>query len=126
MKPVALLGAFAGLRVAEIAALRVSDVDFMRGVITPEIQYPSEPLKTEMSRTPTPIPADLALELNWVPAAWGSPTLVAGAQGRPVAPYTNETAWRAARSTVEGLPDGFRIHDLRHHYASLLIASGLT
>lgn len=125
MKPVVLLGAFAGLRVAEIAALRVSDVDFMRGIITPEIQYPSEPLKTEMSRTPIPIPADLALELNRVPAAWRSPTLVVGAFGRPVAPYTIETAWRAARVTVVGLPDGFRIHDLRHYYASLLIASGL-
>jgi len=29
-RPVVLLGAFAGLRVAEIAALRVKDVDFMR------------------------------------------------------------------------------------------------
>ncbi|TFD80531.1 tyrosine-type recombinase/integrase [Cryobacterium psychrophilum] len=125
MKPVILLGAFAGLRVAEIAALRVSDVDFMRGIITPAIQYPAEPLKTEMSKTPIPIPADLALELNRVPANWGSPTLVVGAFGRPIAPYTIETAFRVARETIEGLPEGFRIHDLRHYFASLLIASGL-
>lgn len=26
---------------------------------------------------------------------------------------------------MEGLPDGFRFQDLRHHFASLLIASGL-
>jgi integrase len=125
MRGVVLLGAFAGLRVAEIAALRVADVDFMRGVISPAIQYPSEPLKTDMSKTPIPIPQDLALELNRVPMQWGSSTLVVGAFGRPVAPYTIETAWRKARETVEGLPEGFRVHDLRHYYASLLIASGL-
>ncbi|MFF2275989.1 tyrosine-type recombinase/integrase [Agromyces sp. NPDC058126] len=32
---------------------------------------------------------------------------------------------QAARETVDGLPEGFRLHDLRHYYASLLIASGL-
>lgn len=125
MKPVIMLGAFAGLRVAEIAALRVTDVDFMRGVISPAIQYPSDPLKTEMSKTPIPIPADLALELNRVPSKWGSSTLVVGAIGRPIAPYTIEVAFRVARQTIEGLPEGFRIQDLRHYYASLLIASGL-
>ncbi|WP_338041451.1 tyrosine-type recombinase/integrase [Microbacterium esteraromaticum] len=40
-------------------------------------------------------------------------------------PYTIETAFRTARVKVEGLPDGFRIHDLRHYFASLLIAAGL-
>ena len=56
---------------------------------------------------------------------WGSDTLVVGAFGRKVAPFTIETAFRKARSTVEGLPEGFRIHDLRHYYASMLIAAGL-
>ncbi|MGH3441891.1 MAG: tyrosine-type recombinase/integrase [Nitriliruptorales bacterium] len=31
---------------------------------------------------------------------------------------------RRAREEVDGLPEGFRYHDLRHYYASLLIASG--
>ena len=124
-RPVVLLGAFAGLRVAEIAALRVEDVDFMRGVITPAVQYPGEELKTEMSKTPIPIPADLAVMLNANPVKWGSSTIVVGAFGRPVAPYTIETAFKEARGAVAGLPDGFRIHDLRHYFASLLIAAGL-
>lgn len=68
----------AGLRVAEAVALRVSDVDFMRGVIAPAIQYPGVELKTEESRTPIPIPQN-----------------------------------------------GFRFHDLRHYFASLLISQGL-
>jgi integrase len=124
-RPVILLGAFAGLRLGEIAAIRVTDVDFMRGIIHPAIQYPAEELKTESSKWPIPIPQDLALELSRVPTKWGSRTLVVGAFGRPVSPYTIEAAFRLAREAVPGLPEGFRLHDLRHYYASLLIASGL-
>jgi len=39
-------------------------------------------------------------------------------------PWTLLRAIRAARSEVEGLPEGFTFHDLRHYLASLLIASG--
>ena len=35
LRPAVLLGAFVGLRTAEVVGLRVSDVDFMRGVVTP-------------------------------------------------------------------------------------------
>jgi integrase len=124
-RPVVLLGAFAGLRVAEMAVLRTTDVDWLKGVISPAIQYPGEPLKTETSTTPIPVPLELCTELSKVPAQWGSDTLIVGAFGRPVAPYTIETAWRTARAEVDGLPEGFRIHDLRHYFASLLISEGL-
>jgi integrase len=36
-----------------------------------------------------------------------------------------ERAVRAARREVDGLPEDYRFHDLRHYLASLLIASGL-
>lgn len=62
--PAVLHVSFAGLRVAEAVALRVADVDFMRGVVTPAIQYPGVELKTEESKNPTPIPQDLCLELS--------------------------------------------------------------
>ncbi|SDZ02568.1 tyrosine-type recombinase/integrase [Herbiconiux ginsengi] len=124
-KPVILLGAFAGLRIGEIAALRTSDVDFLRGIITPEVQYPALPLKTETSKTPIPIPLDLCTELSRVPAKWGSATLVVGAFGRPVSPYTIETAFRKVADSIKGLPAGFRIQDLRHYFASFLIASNM-
>ena len=38
---------------------------------------------------------------------------------------TGTPAGRACRDTVVGLTVGFRIHDLRHYFASLLIAEGL-
>lgn len=73
----------------------------MRGIVNPAIQCPNRPLKTKISQTPKTIPQELALELNRVPADWGSPTLVVGACGRPVAPYTIETLFREVRAKVE-------------------------
>lgn len=74
LRPAALLGAFAGLRLAEACGLRVEDVDFMRGVVSPAVQYPSEPLKTDTSRTAVPIPQSLALTLSAHVARYGSET----------------------------------------------------
>lgn len=125
LRPAVLLGAFAGLRVAEAVALRVSDVDWMRGIITPAIQYPGVELKTEESKNPIGIPQDLSLELSKNHTKWGSDTLVTNEWGRGISPHRLEHYFREARAQVAGLPEGFRFHDLRHYYASLLIAKGL-
>lgn len=125
VRPAILLGAHAGLRLAEAAALRTADVDFMRGVVSPVIQWPDEPLKSDTSRTPIPIPQEMALELAESVRLGNGKTIVTDEWGNPAGPWTIQRAVRAARLSVDGVPDDFRFHDLRHYFASLLIASGL-
>lgn len=124
LRPAVLLGAFVGLRTAEVCGLRVGDVDFMRGIVRPTVQWPGQELKTEISRTPVPIPSELAVQLSAAVAQWGSEHMVTNGAGGPSSPWAIERAMRSARRKVDGLPEGFRFHDLRHYLASL-IGSGL-
>ena len=119
-----LLGAFAGLRLGEACGLRPGDVDFMRGIVTPAVQYPSEPLKTETSKTAVPVPREFALELSAHWGRWEGNTVLVDQIGRPLAPWALERAMRTARAKVPGLPPTFRYQDLRHYLASMLIDSG--
>ena len=124
LRAAVLLGAFAGLRVAEVSGLRVADVDFTRGIVHPVQQWPSEPLKTEGSDAEIPIPNDLALMLSSSVAQWPGEMLVTNGHGGGCGPWVIDRAVREVRPTIEGLPEQFSFHDLRHYFASLLIASG--
>jgi len=120
-----LLGAFAGLRVAEAAGLRVADVDFTRGIVYPKQQWPGKPLKTDGSNQPIPIPHDLALLLAASVQKYPSEMLVTNGPGTDrCGPWIIERTMRDIRQQIDGLPEGFTFHDLRHYLASLLIASG--
>jgi integrase len=110
LRAAVLLGAFVGLRTAEACRLRVADVDFMRGVVAPAVQYPADPLKTETARTAVPIPPSLALVLAAHVERFPAVTVLSGETGAQLSPWTPERAVRAARATVDGLPDGFRYH----------------
>jgi integrase len=125
LRAAVLLAAFAGLREGEVCGLRVSDIDFMRGVVTPAVQWPAEPLKTRASCEQIPIPASLALRLSAHVATRQGEWVLTNRWGDQLSPTTLQRAWRRARQEVAGLPVGFRFHDLRHYYASALIRAGL-
>jgi integrase len=91
-----------GLRTAEVVGLRVVDVDFMRGVVRPVQQRDGEPLKSETSRTPLPIPSELALELSAAVARWGGDYVVTDGAGRQSSTWAIERAVRAARPKIGG------------------------
>lgn len=123
-RPAILLGAHAGLRLAEAAALRVEDVDFATGIVSPSIQWGDKPLKSDKSRTPIPIPQEMSHLLAGAIQLGDGQFLASDQWGNPAGPWTIERAIRACREEA-GLTNDFRFHDLRHYFASLLIASGL-
>ena len=55
---------------------------------------------------------------------FGTDMMVTDSYGKPCGPWTLKRAIGEARGKVDGLPDTFSYHDLRHYFASMLIASG--
>jgi integrase len=123
-----LLGAFAGLRIGEAAGLRVSDVTFLRvgggGIVHPKHQYGDAPLKNASSDAPIPIPQELVELLSASVARYPSEWMVTDGRGGACDRHKIGDAIRAARATVDGLPDTFTYHDLRHYYGTMLFAQG--
>jgi integrase len=121
-----------GLRVGELLALRVQDVDFLRREVRIEWQIPSneterEEPKTPLSKRTGPLPTFVAEALaahirEFPPLADG--TLFHSAEHKRT--YSQKHYSRIFKPAVEaaGLPEGTTSHDLRHHYASVLLAAG--
>lgn len=138
-----VVAAATGLRQGEVFGLTVPQIDFLRRVLRVEQQMkhlpPRAPFlgrpKTASSLRTVPLP-DVALEAaaghlrRWpatsaMPALSGREELLVftNKDGGPIARGTFNQTWRKAVKAA-GLPAGSGFHELRHYYASLLIASG--
>jgi integrase len=130
-----------GLRIAEVLALRVADVDFLRREvhITEQINRATgkrAPLKTANSRRAVPLPSVTATALaehirNFPPGPEGLIFTQASVTGPPrkklppgVWNAATVTLLYAAAAMAAGIPEGYSSHSLRHHYASVLLDAG--
>lgn len=125
LKVAVLLGAFAGLRVSEACGLRKSDINFFKGTIHPRQQYGGRPLKTAACDAEIPVPRDLTDMIAASIARFPSDHVVTSAKTGKTNPCAVQLAVAAARDKIDGLPEKTSFHDLRHAYASMLIASGV-
>jgi integrase len=124
------LGAGAGLREGEALGLTVPRVEFLarRLVIVEQMQNKVlSPLKTKASTRVVPaddlvVNAVTAHMQRWAPGP--GQLLITNRLGRPVQRNSFGHCWREAVKAAK-LPEGTRFHDLRHFYASTLIAAGL-
>lgn len=132
---VVLLGALCGMRWGEIAGLRRSRVDVLGKRITVDqtaIQIDGQPLafgepKTRGSRRVIPVARSVMVQIeqhmNEMVGPEPDALLVTGSRGPALHRGTFwREAWKPAVAAC-GL-EGLRVHDLRHTYVSLLIASG--
>ena len=136
------LAAFGGLRLGEVAALQVGDVDYLRGVVsvTRQVQragagvvevrapkYGSE-RQVYVPRALTDLLAKHVAQ--YCPGDDPTRWMFEGMKGNP--PHQNSIGhlWRKAcrEAKVDGVEgakvEGVTLHDLRHYYASGLIAAG--
>jgi integrase len=126
------VGAYGGLRIGELAALRRSRVDLAAGIVdvaetVNELKgrLAIGPPKTKASRRRVSLPAGVVEELAEHLRYPGRPTdFVFRARGGQVLRVSNfrQKIWRPAVVAVN--LDGLRIHDLRHTAVALWIAAG--
>jgi integrase len=128
------LCAFAGLRLGEAAAVQVGDVDFLRRTLTVRRQVQRGTKGSVEIRPPkygserTVYVADGLVTILSAHVAAHCPGAGPGrwlfGSGKDVPPHQNTVGfwWRKAR-TAAGC-GAVRLHDLRHFYASGLIAAG--
>jgi integrase len=125
------LCAFAGLRLGEAAAVKLEDVDFLRRTLTVSRQVQRAAKQEVVIRSPkygservVYLPEALVnmlaahVERGVRPQGW----LFVGAGGNP--PHQNTIGYWWRKTLRDARMEGTKLHDLRHFYASGLIAEG--
>ncbi len=126
-----LVAGFGGLRTGEMLGLTRADVDLEGAAVTVRTQAQqivgqgrvmTDP-KSDAGRRILALPELVVHALadhfdRWTGAGHDSPVFV-GPQGLPVTRATLSELWRAAVARAQA-PEGLRIHDLRHHAATLV------
>ncbi len=129
-----LVGAYGGLRFGELAALRRSRVDILRGRVTVAetlVDVGNElsfgPPKTRSALRTVPLPrlvvAALDDHLSRFTAAGGDALVFTGGQGGPLRRSRFRARHWVPATRAAGLA-GLRFHDLRHTFVALTIAAG--
>ena len=121
-----------GLRIGELLALRVQDVDFLRRSVRIEYQFaPQSKIRTDpktpKSRRTLPLPTvvaeALAAHIERHPPLEDGTLFVTRQRSAYRHDHYGTTLFKAAVAKA-GLPEGTTSHDLRHFYASHLLAAG--
>jgi integrase len=145
------IAAGCGLRYAEIVGLELDHVDFLRreiNVVQQLRQQAGGPAyiglpKTKTSTRTGELPSVVADALAWhiqrfppkvlemedrtdlrKPVTRPVKLLFTTATGLPVQRSSWSDGWKPAADAVEGIPEGFGVHGLRHYFAMLLIHGG--
>lgn len=130
LRALVIVAGFVGLRTGELLGLRRCDVDLANGRLTVLVQAQQivgqgrivTGPKSEAGQRTVSLPKIVVEALEKHLASYGQPgdggVLFTGPRGEPITRAVLSKEWRAAR-TAANAPEGLRIHDLRHHAATL-------
>lgn len=131
LRALVIVAAGTGLRQGELFGLTVDRVNFLKRTITVDRQLVGIPGSTDFGPTKTassnrevPLPSSVALLLSqrMKEQRITDGLLFLGGRGAPLTRSGFGEVWR--RATVKAKVPDVNFHELRHHYASVLIESG--
>jgi integrase len=128
-KYVVALLSLGGLRRSEAFGLKWSDIDFRNKTLSVRRQHTQgriEPVKTDESRATIPMCDDLVEFLRvWRLSCGSFVWIFPGKSNKPLSgEWWGSTQWPKIKKLYQ-FPSGFRIHDFRHSFATVLLELGI-
>jgi integrase len=132
-RPLVAMCAFAGLRLGEAAAVQLPDIDFLRRTLNVQRQVqragagqvsitPPKYGSERVVHIPDALVQMLAAHVDKIGIYGAQQWLFVGGDGMP--PHQNNVSYWWRKTVRDAGLSGVRLHDLRHFYASGLIAAG--